>query len=476
MNRVLNRLCDQLTDVRSVPDRPLLDRFLTDRDEAAFAELVRRYGPLVWGACRRWLANVQDAEDAFQAAFLVLVRRAGCLSGDAPIGPWLYQVAVMTARNLTRGNRRRGAITGPMEYEVPAPGAVPSAERLDLDAALLALPERDRRAVILCHVLGLTRREAAERLGCPEGTLSARLNRALRRLRTRLGGSAPAVLTAATIAVPAGLTAATVRSATIYSTSILASVGVSPAVVRLTDGVLRMFWMKKAMTAAVAAVLVVGAGVLALGTAGRSENTARATEPPAAVALPAAEEPDTLKRLELQLADLEKQKRLLDATLDGLKVEKQKLEAAQKAREAVAEAAELGKRIAVAVGPNNSPSPYLVREVVNGRVGEMTCSSLDLLTTYLTRAHRDPKGPKELRISAYKDCPTDQLRSVFAACAAAGYGKAAFSHTAKPFFAHLSYEPRFTVLREEVVIDPTPAEALPKPGEIDLTKYAPKKP
>ena len=170
---------------------------------------------------------------------------------------------------------------------------------------LLALPERDRVPVVLCHLQGLTRREAAERLGCPEGTLSARLNRALRRLRARL--VTPAVLAGGAVAIPTALASATVRSATIYSTSTLTAVGVSPAVVGLTDEVLRMFWMQKVMTAAVLAVLVLGAGVLTLGTASRSESTACATEPIAVSTSPAPqEEPVALKRLETRLAFLEK--------------------------------------------------------------------------------------------------------------------------------------------------------------------------
>ena len=172
--------------------------------------------------------------------------------------------------------------------------------------------------VVLCHLQGLTRREAAR---TARGVRRARFsgqgfsNRALRQLRARLGNGVPAVLVMAAFAVPTGLVSATVRSATIYSTSTLTAAGVSPVVVGLTDGVLRMFWMKKVMTAAVMAVLVLGAGVLALGTTSRSGSTARATEPVAANAPPApAEEPDALKRLEKRLSDLEKQKQLLDAT------------------------------------------------------------------------------------------------------------------------------------------------------------------
>jgi RNA polymerase sigma factor (sigma-70 family) len=324
MNRVLSRFYDQFTDTDSPTDRQLLDRFLTARDEAAFADLVRRYGSLVWATCRRQLANHQDAEDAFQATFLVLVRRAGQLTDDAPIGPWLYRVAVLTARRVTRGNLRRAPVTGPMEYELPAPEPKPAVEQLDLDAALLELPERDRAMVVLCHLQGLTRREAAQRLGCPEGTLSVRLHRALSRLRARLGALAPVALTAAAVAVPAPLLAATVRTATIYSTSTLAAAGVSPVVVELTDGVLRMFWMKKMMTAAVAAVLALGAGALVLVPAGRSETAARASESGAGSAPAPQDEPVALKRLEQRVADLERHKALLDAAREDQKVAAQK--------------------------------------------------------------------------------------------------------------------------------------------------------
>jgi RNA polymerase sigma factor (sigma-70 family) len=327
MNRVLNRFYDQLADARNSADRQLLDRFLAARDESAFAELVRRYGPVVWGACRRQLANLQDAEDAFQATFLVLLRRASQLTGDGSIGPWLYRVAVLTARRVNRGNRRRAPVTGPMEQEVPAPASEPAVEKLDLDDALLALPERDRVPVVLCHLQGLTRREAAERLGCPEGTLSARLNRALRRLRVRLGNAAPAALAAGAVAVPANLATAAVRTATIYSTSTLAAAGVSPVVAGLTDEVLRMFWMKKVLTAALMAILVLGAGALTVGTAGLPESTAHAVEPAPVRA------PDALRRLERRQAGLEKQKELLGAALADVKDEKQKPEDAQREKE-----------------------------------------------------------------------------------------------------------------------------------------------
>jgi RNA polymerase sigma factor (sigma-70 family) len=477
MNRVLNRIFDQLADLRTTADRELLDRFLGARDETAFAELVRRYGPAVWGVCRRRLAHTQDAEDAFQATFLVLLRRAAHLSGDAPLGPWLYRVAVLTARNLRRGNRRRAALGEPLEHEVPAREPEPALDKFDLDAALLALSERDRVPVVLCHLQGLSRREAAERLGCPEGTLSARLNRALAKLRARLGAGAPAVLATGAVMVPTQLAEATVRAATIYTTSIRTAAGVSPAVVGLTDGVIRMFWMKKVMTAAVLAVLVVGAGALALGTVGRSDSAARADEPTAAKAPPAApEEADPLKRVEKRLADLEKQKVLLDATLADLKSEKQRLEVERKEKEAVAKATALGKDIDVIVGhPGQS---FTVREVINGRVGQVECADLNVLTKYLSRAFKDPDGPKALRVAAFENHPADHLKDVFAACAAAGYTRATFRHNQYvTTVVDLTQDGTHLLRVENLFIESLFNSApKPKPGEIDLTKYAPKKP
>jgi enediyne biosynthesis protein E4 len=277
MNRLFDFLRVRLSAQPDATDRNLLDNFLATRDECAFAELVRRHGPLVWGICRRRFTD-HDAEDAFQATFLVLLRRAAQLGADTPLGPWLYRVAAMTTRNMARGIRRRAAVSGPMAYDVPAPGAGPPVERLDLDAALLGLPERDRAAIVLCHLQGLSRREAAARLGCPEGTLSARLSRALTRLRTRLGSGALAVLTSAGATVmPPELSAATTKVGAVYLTSTLTAAGMSPTVAEVAEGVLRMFWMKKLMAGLALMVLV--AGGLVAGLAAPPGNVANATDP-----------------------------------------------------------------------------------------------------------------------------------------------------------------------------------------------------
>ncbi|MBN9521999.1 sigma-70 family RNA polymerase sigma factor [bacterium] len=301
------------------PDGALLGAFLTDRDEAAFAELVRRHGPLVLAACRRLLPDPTDAEDAFQAAFLVLVRRARRLTSSPALGPWLYRVAAWTARNVRRRNARRLARTAPLPDAVPAPptSLVPA---LDLDAALLALPEKYRTPLVLCHLQGWSRRDAAARLGCPEGTLSALLARGLVKLRGRLGGYDPAaVLAVGLTAVPPALSASTVTAATATRAA------VAPAVAELADGVLRMFWVQKATVAAagLAVVFALGAGV---GLSVR-EAPAVAQVPAAPAPKPAAgPESEELKAMRAELTrakdrldEEERERAALAVTIDRLR-------------------------------------------------------------------------------------------------------------------------------------------------------------
>jgi len=154
MNRILNYLRGRSVGLAETADSALLAAFVADRNEAAFTELVRRYGSVVWAACRRALADPRDAEDAFQATFLVLVRRAGAAARQSVLAAWLYGVAVLTARNLRRGNRRRAAVSGPLAIDVAAhdTAAAQTDARLDIDDALLGLPEKYRAAVVLVHL------------------------------------------------------------------------------------------------------------------------------------------------------------------------------------------------------------------------------------------------------------------------------------------------------------------------------------
>jgi RNA polymerase sigma factor (sigma-70 family) len=192
-------------DAAGVPDADLLARFHAGRDEAAFELLLYRHGPLVWAACRRQLSNPQDAEDAFQAAFLALARRPGAIRRGQSVPAWLHRVAV-------RAGLRRRRAAEPLRSDPidPRPGPTDQATVADLaatvDVAVNRLPERLRTVVILCELDGLSLKEAAARLGCPVGTVASRLGRARRRLRGLLAGLAP-------VAVPRPLAGATLRAA-----------------------------------------------------------------------------------------------------------------------------------------------------------------------------------------------------------------------------------------------------------------------
>src|SRR5262245_42490216 len=165
------------------PDAQLLRAFVAARDEDVFAEIVRRHGPMVLAACRRVLGHPDDADDAFQAVFLVLARKAGTIRG-ANLAGWLYAVAVRTARGvrIMRDRRRNHELRANPDRQG---GGVATADRdlaAVIDEELARLPECYREAVVLCELRGLSRKEAAAEIGVPEGTLSSRLATAKRKL------------------------------------------------------------------------------------------------------------------------------------------------------------------------------------------------------------------------------------------------------------------------------------------------------
>jgi RNA polymerase sigma factor (sigma-70 family) len=203
-----------------VSDGQLLERFAARREEAAFAGLVRRHGPMVLGVCRRVLRQEQDAEDAFQAAFLVLARKATTISKRDSVGSWLYQVAhhvAMKARERTAKQQQRDRRAAPRRPADPLADITGRELLAVFDEELARLPERQRAPLVLCYLQGLTRDAAAQQLGCSESTLHRRLDEARERLRERLGrrGLAlpAALLTAGTVAatVPRALAAGSVR-------------------------------------------------------------------------------------------------------------------------------------------------------------------------------------------------------------------------------------------------------------------------
>ncbi len=175
-------------------DQELLERFAENRDssgELAFTTLVARHGPMVLSVCRRILPNPADVDDAFQATFLVLVRRAGSVRFRTSLGPWLYGVSIRVARRIRDvGLRRSGAGTDGETLEAipdPRAGILSNVDlRLAIDEGLDHLPDGYRSAVVLCHLEGLTHEEAADRLECPVGTVRSRLARGRALLRGHL--------------------------------------------------------------------------------------------------------------------------------------------------------------------------------------------------------------------------------------------------------------------------------------------------
>ncbi|HEY2251383.1 MAG TPA: RNA polymerase sigma factor, partial [Planctomycetaceae bacterium] len=169
-------------------DDKLLHAYLMSNDQDAFAVLVRRYGPMVWGVCRRILRHTHDAEDAFQATFAVLVRKAPSIRRKRAIGGWLHQVARRAALRASAAGLHRGDVVDPSALVAPETTLeYSSSEQLAiLDEEIARLPESLRLPIVLCYLQGLTNREAAECLGCPEGTIVSRLARARGKLRRRL--------------------------------------------------------------------------------------------------------------------------------------------------------------------------------------------------------------------------------------------------------------------------------------------------
>ncbi len=208
-------------------DGQLLDRYVTTHDAAAFEALVRRHGPMVLGVCRRILPNSHDAEDAFQATFLVLVSKAPTITPRDAVGGWLYGVAYRAAQKIRVAAARRRSKEVQM---APMPEPTTRAEGLWhdvrplLDHELALLPQKYRLPIVLCDLEGQTRKEAARQLGWPEGTVAGRLASARKMLAKRLArhglpltaGALAVVLSenGTQAAVPMTLLTATVRAAT----------------------------------------------------------------------------------------------------------------------------------------------------------------------------------------------------------------------------------------------------------------------
>ncbi len=252
--------------VSGLSEGELLDRFVRARDEAAFEAIVTRHGPMVLGVCRRLLRDPNDVDDAFQATFLVLVRKAGTLRSRELLGNWLYGVAYRVANRARVVATRRAARTPLGSEAVQESAAIPRPEPEPLPwlhEEVRRLPEKYRILVLLCYFEGLSHEEAAHRLGCPIGTVKGRLARAREMLRKRLvrrgvampGGELSLVV--GRVAVPEPLQAVTLRTARAFL-GLGGSYVVPLPVANLVDGVLRIMMLTHAKSAGLAVLTALG--------------------------------------------------------------------------------------------------------------------------------------------------------------------------------------------------------------------------
>jgi|GEM_PF-5086778 len=288
MNRLLDNLRQALLvqERSAATDAELLERFVGHRDDSALEVLISRHATMVWGVCRRVLSQEHDAEDAFQATFLVLVRRAASIHPKGMVGNWLYGVAHQTALNArATAGKRRGR-----ERQVTDMPEVPVADRPTvtdlhsvLDEELAALPDMHRAVIVLCDVEGKSRGEAARQLDLAEGTVASRLARARAALAKKLAGrgvslsvGAMAVVTgqsAAAAGVPPTVLATTIKAAALAAAGQSTAGVASASAAALADTMVQAALVSK-LKVALAGLLVIGvAGVIGIATAAAQRSS-----------------------------------------------------------------------------------------------------------------------------------------------------------------------------------------------------------
>ena len=308
----LERLFGQGTSLGST-EGELLERFVTGHDEVAFEALVARHGPMVLGVCRQLLRDPNDVDDAFQATFLVLVRKAATLRRRDLLGNWLYGVAYRVAARARTLSARRNSRVASGHDSVERLTALECGQEVGLNQTMLLeqgpwlhqevshLPEKYRIPIVLCYFEGLTHDEAASRLGWPLGTVKGRLARArdlLRRRLTRRGVTLSATALGshlvgleAKAAVPASLRMTTLKAAYALACQAGASLARVPAVSlpvsALVEGVLHTMIANQIKSIVLTSLLVVGTvstGVIvgASQLSGGSANAGNGNQVPAA--------------------------------------------------------------------------------------------------------------------------------------------------------------------------------------------------
>jgi RNA polymerase sigma factor (sigma-70 family) len=283
VRRHLHRLAAESGRQRT--DRQLLDQFAAYGDESAFHELVTRHGPMVLRVCRRVLKHEQDAEDAFQATFLVLARSTRSIQRQDALASWLHGVAYRTAMKARRSAARRRSHEAHLHDVTPRRAEGPTWDEVQgvLDEEVERLPAAYRAAFVLCVVQGKSGPEVAAELGVKPGTVWSRLTRArclLQRRLTRRGIELAALLSALSVAassgrsaVPAALAQATIRFGLAVAAGASAAGQVPPHIAALAEGVTGAMFLTKTK---IAVALLLAAGVLIAGAAA----VARETSPP----------------------------------------------------------------------------------------------------------------------------------------------------------------------------------------------------
>jgi RNA polymerase sigma factor (sigma-70 family) len=282
-----------LADEARVSDGQLLDQFIENQDETAFAALVERHSRMVWGVCRRIVAHHQDAEDAFQATFLVLARKAMSIRPREMVANWLFGVAHRTALKAktmaAKRSRREKQVTTMPEPEAAGPGSWGDLESL-IDQELANLPDKYRIVIVLCDLEGKKGKDVARQLKIPEGTLASRLRTGRVMLAKRLarqglalsGGALATVFAqnAASACAPTGLVSSTIKAATLTAAGKTAAATlISANAAALMEGVIKAMLLTKLKTA-IAVVLVLG--MVALGGGLLAHHAAVGQQLPAA--------------------------------------------------------------------------------------------------------------------------------------------------------------------------------------------------
>ena len=265
-------------DAGALSDGDLLHRFAERHDEGAFEALVWRHAGMVWSVCRRVLRHEQDAEDAFQATFLILVRRAASIVRREALASWLFKVAHRVALERKSKSAKVNCAALPVDrvFAIPDRDLDWRDVRPVLDEEISRLPDRFRAAVVLCYLEGKTDEEAARQLGCARGTIHSRLSRARERLRRRLTRRGVALSTGMLVAmavgsgasaasVPGSLVSSTISAALLFAAGRSVAAVTSTSVLKLTEGALRTMLLSKLKILAVVTgtLAVAGWGIAA---------------------------------------------------------------------------------------------------------------------------------------------------------------------------------------------------------------------